>query len=186
MHVVTIAVDSFLPFSLGQLVIPFTATYRPLWTGLGIGAAELLLALAITNHYRKRMPYRFWRSAHYLNFVVWTAASVHGVFSGTDRSAAWLVLIYAIAIGTVVALLAWRFGRYALRSRPVALGGVGAFALLPLLLLCSAIAEDTARLERSTLLGPAHRSGDPQRDEYEADRLLHRQLAVAAEVARAR
>lgn len=134
-HVVSIAVDSFLPFSLGQLVIPFTATYRPLWTGLGIFAAELLLALAITNHYRKRMPYRLWRSAHYLNFVVWAAASVHGVLSGTDRSAAWLALIYAISIGTVVALLAWRFGRYALRTRPVALAGLGTFALVPLLLL---------------------------------------------------
>jgi len=43
-HVATIAADSFLPFSLSQLVVPFTANYRPLWTGLGIAAAELLLA----------------------------------------------------------------------------------------------------------------------------------------------
>ena len=40
-HVLSIAADSFLPFSIGQLVVPFTATYRPLWTGLGITAAEL-------------------------------------------------------------------------------------------------------------------------------------------------
>jgi methionine sulfoxide reductase heme-binding subunit len=134
-HVLSIAVDSFLPFSIGQLVIPFTATYRVLWTGLGIFAAELLLALAITNHYRKRMPHRFWRSAHYLNFVVWTAASLHAVFSGTDRSAWWLALIFAVSIGTVLALLVWRFGRYAFGSRPVALAGFGTVAVVPLLLL---------------------------------------------------
>jgi methionine sulfoxide reductase heme-binding subunit len=134
-HVLSIAVDSFLPFSLKQLVVPFTATYRPLWTGLGVFAAELLLALAITNHYRKRMPHRLWRSAHYLNFVVWSAASLHAVFSGTDRSAPWLALFYAVSMGTVVALLAWRFGRYALRSRPVVFAGFGTLALVPALLL---------------------------------------------------
>jgi sulfoxide reductase heme-binding subunit YedZ len=78
-HVLTIAADSFLPFSVGQLVIPFTAAYRPLWTGLGICAAELLVALAITNHYRKRMPYGWWRTMHYANFAVWTLASLHGI-----------------------------------------------------------------------------------------------------------
>ena len=134
-HVASIAVDSFLPFTLGQLVIPFTATYRPLSTGLGIFAAELLLALAITNHYRKRMPHRLWRSAHYLNFAVWSAASLHAVFSGTDRSAAWLAIVFAVAIGTVVALLVWRFGRYALGSAPVAGAAVGTVVVVPLLLL---------------------------------------------------
>ena len=42
LHVVTIAIDSFLPFSLGQLAIPLTSRYRPIWTALGIVAAELL------------------------------------------------------------------------------------------------------------------------------------------------
>lgn len=81
------------------------------------------------------MPFRLWRSAHYLNFVVWTAASAHAVFAGTDRSAGWLALIYAISIGTIVALLAWRFGRYTVRSRPVVFAGLAVFALLPALLL---------------------------------------------------
>ena len=62
LHVVTIAIDSFLPFSLGQLAIPLTAGYRPIWTALGIVAAELLLALAVTNHYRRRIPRRLWRT----------------------------------------------------------------------------------------------------------------------------
>ena len=56
LHVITIAIDSFLPFSLGQLAIPLTSRYRPMWTALGIVAAELLLALAVTNHYRRRIP----------------------------------------------------------------------------------------------------------------------------------
>ena len=134
-HVLAIAADSFLPFSLGQLVIPFTATYRPLWTGLGICAAELLVALAITNHYRKRLPHRLWRKAHYANFGVWALASLHGILAGTDRSALWLVLVYAVLIGGVALLLLWRFGGSPLRSPRAAAAGLVSVVGLPLLLL---------------------------------------------------
>ena len=134
-HVGAIALDSFLPFSVRQLVVPLASTYRPFWTGLGIGAAELLLALAITNRYQKRLPYRVWRRTHYLNFAVWAAASLHGMFAGTDRSAMWLATLYAVSIGSVGAILLWRFGGYSLRSRAVAAGGVAGVVALPLLML---------------------------------------------------
>jgi sulfoxide reductase heme-binding subunit YedZ len=134
-HVGSIAVDSFLPFSIVQLVVPFAARYRPLWTGLGIFAAELLLALAITNHYRKRMPHRLWRIAHYANFAVWTLASLHGIFAGTDRSAAWLAVLYGLSISTVVSLIAWRIGGGTLRPVRVAAAGAVGVVLLPVILL---------------------------------------------------
>jgi methionine sulfoxide reductase heme-binding subunit len=132
-HVLAIAADSFLPFSLTQLLVPFTSSYRPLWTGLGIAAAEILVALAITNHYRRRLPYAFWRKAHYLNFAVWTLASLHGLMAGTDRGAAWLAILYGISVATVVMLLLWRFGGHVLRSPRVA--GVGAITIVALPLL---------------------------------------------------
>jgi sulfoxide reductase heme-binding subunit YedZ len=134
-HVLTIAADSFLPFSVGQLVIPFTAVYRPLWTGLGICAAELLVALAITNHYRKRMPYRVWRTMHYANFAVWGLASLHGMLSGTDRSTLWLALIYALSIGAVASLLLWRFLGTGVRSRATAAASAFSIVVVPVLLL---------------------------------------------------
>jgi sulfoxide reductase heme-binding subunit YedZ len=134
-HVATIAVDSFLPFSVLNLVVPFTSSYRPLWTGLGIASAEILLALAITNHYRKRLPYAVWRKAHYANFAVWTLASLHGVMSGTDRSVWWLALIYGLAIGSVAVLATWRFGRRSMRAGSVALAGVVSVVAVPLLIV---------------------------------------------------
>jgi methionine sulfoxide reductase heme-binding subunit len=110
-HVATIAVDSWLPFSIPSLVVPLLSRYRPVWVGLGIAAAELLLALAVTNHYRRRLPYRFWRRAHYLNFAVWGAATLHGIGSGTDRSSPWLLALYALAVSAVGSAIAWRFLR---------------------------------------------------------------------------
>ena len=134
-HVLTIAADSFLPFSLTQLFVPFTSTYRPLWTGLGIAAAEILLALAITNRFRKQLPYGFWRKAHYLNFAVWGLASVHGLMSGTDRGAAWLAILYGVSVAVVVMLLVWRFGGHVFRSPRVAGAGAVTVIALPLLIV---------------------------------------------------
>ena len=110
-HVFTIAIDAWLPFSLQSLAIPLLARYRPIWVALGIVAAELLVALAVSNHYRRRLPYRFWRRAHYLNFVVWSAATLHGVGSGTDRSTVWLLGLYTVAIAAVIVSLVIRLLR---------------------------------------------------------------------------
>jgi methionine sulfoxide reductase heme-binding subunit len=108
-HVVTIAIDSWLPFSLVSIVVPFISKYKPIWVGLGIVAAELLVALAITNRLRNRsLPYRFWRRAHYLNFAVWGGATLHNLGSGTDRGTPWLLAIMAATIGLVVAAVIWR------------------------------------------------------------------------------
>ena len=109
-HVVTIAIDKYLPFSLTSLLVPFTAAYRPVWTGLGVVAMELLAALAVTNRLRnrRRLPYAPWRRAHYLNFGVWGAATVHGLGTGTDRSTAWLVAIEAVAVASVAGVTLWR------------------------------------------------------------------------------
>ena len=71
-------------------------------------AAELLLALALTNRYRKRLSYRSWRRAHYLNFAVWTGAFVHGILAGTDSTAPWAIGLDTASAAAVGGLLAWR------------------------------------------------------------------------------
>lgn len=144
LHIVTVAIDAYLPFSLTSLVVPLVASYRPIWTGLGIVAAELLLALAVTNHYRNvKISYGFWRRAHFVNFVVWGAATLHGLGTGTDRSTTWLLVIYGLAVGTVSALTVWRVlkrsqpSAWLLRVAPVtaaviAIVAIGALARGPL------------------------------------------------------
>jgi sulfoxide reductase heme-binding subunit YedZ len=129
-HVVTIAADAYLPFSFWAMVVPFVARYRPIFTALGIVAAELLLALAVTNRYRDRLPYRFWRRAHYLNFAVWSAATLHGLGSGTDRSTPWLMALFAAAVASVLAVAASRFRRAGLLAGAVAVAGVVVVVLL--------------------------------------------------------
>jgi sulfoxide reductase heme-binding subunit YedZ len=101
--------DGYLPFSLTNLLVPFTAPYRPLEVAAGVVAAELLAALALTNRYRDSLPYGFWRRAHYLNFAVWLLAFVHGITAGTDATTPWAISIYLASAAMVAALTAGRF-----------------------------------------------------------------------------
>jgi sulfoxide reductase heme-binding subunit YedZ len=109
-HVAAIGIDSYLPFSVSDLLVPFVSKVRPLWMGLGIVAAELLLALGVTNALvrRKKVPYRIWRMLHYGNWGVWVLATVHSVGVGTDRSTPWLMATTAACAASVAAAAAWR------------------------------------------------------------------------------
>lgn len=119
-HVGGILLDQVVPFSVAQLVVPFTADYRPLATGLGVVALELLLALALSNLLREHLPHRVWRTLHGANFAVWGLATVHAATAGSNRDQLWASVLYALSSALVVGTLAWR-----LREARPGLDGVG-------------------------------------------------------------
>jgi sulfoxide reductase heme-binding subunit YedZ len=132
-HATTLALDTYLPFTPIQLVVPFASHYRPLPTALGIVAMEMLAAIAITNVVRKRLPYRFWRRAHYITLAVWVAATAHGMTVGSDRGSLWFSSLYFASIAAVLTALTVRvsprlrrygLGRLALAPAVVALVAV--------------------------------------------------------------
>jgi predicted ferric reductase len=107
-HGAALLLDHVMSFTLARLLVPGAASYRPLWVALGVVAAELLAALAVTNHYRKRLPHRLWRRLHMLNFAVWALALVHGLTAGTDAFTTWALVLYAGSAWLVLALLIHR------------------------------------------------------------------------------
>jgi sulfoxide reductase heme-binding subunit YedZ len=107
-HGGALLLDGYMPFSLAQLLVPGTAPYRPLAVSLGVVAAELLAALALTNRYRARLSYGFWRRAHHLNFAVWVLALAHGLTAGTDAFTAWDLVLYAGSAWVVLGLTVHR------------------------------------------------------------------------------
>ncbi len=164
-HVVGIALDTVVPFSLTQLVVPFTAGYRPLWTGLGVVALELLVALAVTNRLRGRLPHRVWRTLHGGSFVVWGLATCHGVFVGTDRDATWARLVYGLAVAAVVTAVIVRLSRRPVAGRALAaaaaLGSAAAVAVVGLTAVSlpssggtTAVAPSSGVQEPARLSGP--------------------------------
>jgi sulfoxide reductase heme-binding subunit YedZ len=90
-HGLALLLDPYLRPALGELVIPFASSYRPLGTAAGQLAGYGIAALALTYYARTRIGARRWRAAHRLISVFWLLALVHGATAGTDRTAWWFL-----------------------------------------------------------------------------------------------
>jgi hypothetical protein len=116
-HSLALWLDPFTGFNLGEVLLPMTSHYRPLWIAFGIVAAYLAVAIWLSEHLRSSVGYAWWHRFHMLAFVVFLLATVHGLGSGSDSSAGWAVALYGGSVLLVAALLLVRAGR-ALAGRP--------------------------------------------------------------------
>ncbi len=107
LHVVVLAVDKFLPFSVWQMLVPFTDTYRPLWVGLGIIGFYIFLLVTVTFYMRQSIGPQAFRSIHILSLLGYLGATLHGLFAGTDSALPITRLIYAGTFLVVVFLTAY-------------------------------------------------------------------------------
>ena len=96
--------------TVAQATDPFTHAYGGIWTGIGVAATELLVALAVTNRLRHRIPHGLWRRAHMLNLLVWLGATAHGLGSGGSHAPGLFVFVEAAIAVLVAVALAWRVG----------------------------------------------------------------------------
>ena len=107
-HAVLLGLDSSVPFSLFEVLVPFAAPYRPVWVGLGQLALYLVAIVYASFHIRRRIGQRAWRTLHYLTFLSFVGATAHGILSGTDTGAAWAWWSYVVASVAVVFLTVYR------------------------------------------------------------------------------
>jgi sulfoxide reductase heme-binding subunit YedZ len=107
-HITTLLLDSKAGLHVTDLVVPFMASYRPFWQGLGTLALELILALVVTGLLRNRMAERVFRAVHWLAYLCWPVALAHGLGTGTDNGTLWMLGISGLCIALVVSAVGWR------------------------------------------------------------------------------
>jgi predicted ferric reductase len=107
-HAALLSIDSSVPFSVTELVVPFAAPYRPVWVGLGQLGLYLTALIVASFWARKRLGQRTWRRLHYLTFVIALATTLHALMAGSDSGAPFALPMYASATIAMVALLAYR------------------------------------------------------------------------------
>jgi methionine sulfoxide reductase heme-binding subunit len=119
LHIVTAVVDPFTHLGIVAAVVPFGSYYRTLWLGLGAIAFELLLAIVATSVLRHHIGARTWRAIHWFAYACWPVAVLHGIGTGTDSTAVWMLAIDIACVAAVLSALAWR----ALAAPPDPLAG---------------------------------------------------------------
>jgi sulfoxide reductase heme-binding subunit YedZ len=108
LHGAFLALDTSVPIPVVALLVPGTSPYRPLWVALGVLGAELMLLIHLSFRFRRRIGVRTWRRLHYATYLVFGAATAHGLMAGSDSARPWALAMYVLATGAVVALTAWR------------------------------------------------------------------------------
>lgn len=110
-HVVTAVLDPFVHLGWAVSVMPFGASYRPLWLGLGTAAFDLLLAVLVTSALRRRLGVRRWKAVHWLAYAAWPFALFHGAGTGTDTRLPLQLWLYAACLVAVVGAVCWRLAK---------------------------------------------------------------------------
>ncbi len=104
-HLVSILFDSFIPFTLGDLLLPFSEPYREPYTRLGVFAMYAMVLVLLSSWLRRRISYKAWRSIHYVSFVAFALATAHGFFTGSDADEPWMRAVYGAAAAIVIFLI---------------------------------------------------------------------------------
>lgn len=108
LHGLALVLDTAVPISLPALVVPGLSSYRPLWTGLGVVAAELAALVTASFWARRRIGMRAWRLIHWATYAAFGLATLHGIAAGTDSARPWALAMYAAAAASVTGATAWR------------------------------------------------------------------------------
>jgi sulfoxide reductase heme-binding subunit YedZ len=177
-HVLLLAFDQYARFSPAALLVPFVSWYRPVWTGFGVLAAYVLLAVYASFYLRSRIGYKAWRTLHYASFAVFVMATVHGLLAGTDSTAVWARWLYVIAVSAVVLAIAYRFVRlggprpiWAWEPRAGDIGGarlvLAAGALALGLLLPTAMLANHNSARSSSVQVPASSASSPRSSQFQ-------------------
>ena len=119
-HVVTAVADPYVTLRLTDAVLPFLASYKPLWIGLGAVSFDLMAAVIVTSLLRVRIGRPIWRAVHWLAYVSWPVAVAHSIGSSTDMQSGWLLGLALGCILAVAAAIVWRVaGEARTTPRPV-------------------------------------------------------------------
>ncbi len=107
-HLITLAKDAFIPFSISNLLLVGDQPYRPFAVNLGVLALYTMVALLLSSWLKRRLPYGFWRLLHYISFATFALVTLHGWQAGSDVDEPWMRALYGAASAAVAFLLLMR------------------------------------------------------------------------------
>jgi sulfoxide reductase heme-binding subunit YedZ len=100
--------DGYLRPGLTGVAVPFTMSYRPLFTGLGIIAGWLAAILGLSFYARRRIGVKRWRFLHRFTILAYVMALVHVAGSGTDARSPWMIALLTALTAPIVFGFAYR------------------------------------------------------------------------------
>jgi hypothetical protein len=117
-HIGGLLLDANKPTTVLAYLVPGLMDYRPVWTGIGVVVAELMLVIHLSFRHCSLIGARNWRRLHWATFLAFAGATTHGLASGSDSGIAWAQAMYLGALSLVIGLTTWRALGPAAAPRP--------------------------------------------------------------------
>lgn len=112
-HMIFLLFDSYLTFTVAQILIPGLSSWNTFAVALGIIAFWCLIPVSIIGRLRPRMKNsgaKLFQRTHWLAYAAWPIATMHYILAGTDALAQWsLGLLIAGSALIVLGLMARGF-----------------------------------------------------------------------------
>jgi predicted ferric reductase len=108
-HAVVLLGDSYIKYSLLQIVLPFASlNYQPLWVGLGQIAFYILIPVTLSFYVRRSVGPEFWRLIHFGSFIAFAFITLHSLIAGSDATNLGMLVLYAMTGASVFFLTIYR------------------------------------------------------------------------------
>ncbi|MDP4084309.1 MAG: ferric reductase-like transmembrane domain-containing protein [Bacillota bacterium] len=97
-HLGILLIDSYFPFKLYEILVPFASGYEIISMAMGSIAFYFLIITIFTSKFRKKIGYQRWRKFHSLNPILYILVTFHGLLSGTDFPGTILAIVNIVPV----------------------------------------------------------------------------------------
>jgi predicted ferric reductase len=119
LHIVTLILDSYVQFSIIDVLVPFSSSWKPLPVALGILSFYSLAAVQLTSLMMKKLSKTTWRRIHMLSYVLFATVVVHALTAGSDAGKKLFTSFSVVVtmIGSGATGVRYVMGRYSVRRQ---------------------------------------------------------------------
>lgn len=107
-HLATLVADSYIHFTVVDLVVPGASEWQPGAVAWGVVALWLLVAVEATSLLQKRLPRRTWRWIHLTSYPLFWMATFHFLTAGADARSRPAIAVVLASSGAVLFFTATR------------------------------------------------------------------------------
>jgi len=104
-HALLLYIDTYKPYTLVEIFIPFTRSEDTLLNGFGTLSFYFMLLLFISGDLMKKIGAKVWKKIHRLALPCFVFISIHGILLGTDTEENWAIILYAGSLAMIISLL---------------------------------------------------------------------------------
>lgn len=108
-HMLVLMIDTYEPYSIVALLVPFASDYQTFSSTLGtIGFYLFLLVMFTSDLLLTKINRKLWKFLHLLVLPAWLLSLAHGLFIGTDSSNPLVLLFYGVTAGIAILIMVLR------------------------------------------------------------------------------